>query len=211
MRYDREVMEHLLDMTPPGIDEVMALLEIMGRLERHEFDTLVVDTAPTGHLIRFLETPDMVRSWLAGAVKLLLKYRGMFGLESAAELVLNHARQARKLRALLLDADRTDFLVVTIPEAMAMAETERLLHALGRFQIACQQIIVNMVTAPSDCSLCAARQGDEQRHIQHMLAGWSQYRVALAPRLPHPVQGSGACWNSASCSIPRKRKSCHTA
>ncbi|MDP2663147.1 MAG: ArsA family ATPase, partial [Dehalococcoidia bacterium] len=127
VRYDREVMEHLLDMTPPGIDEVIAVLEIMGRLERNEFDTFVLDTAPTGHLIRFLETPDMVRIWLASTVKLLLKYRGMVRLESVAELVLNHARQARRLRALLLDASRTDFLVVTIPEAMAMAETERLL------------------------------------------------------------------------------------
>ena len=59
VKFDREVMERLLDLSPPGIDEVMALIEVMELMEGREFDIFVLDTAPTGHLIRFLEMPDI--------------------------------------------------------------------------------------------------------------------------------------------------------
>jgi len=32
--FDREVLEHLLDMAPPGLDEIMALTAVMEHLEK---------------------------------------------------------------------------------------------------------------------------------------------------------------------------------
>jgi arsenite-transporting ATPase len=127
----------------------MALMAVMELVERHEFDILVIDTAPTGHLIRFLQMPDLVRSWLSTATKMLLKYRGMVGLGAAADLVLNYSRQVRKLRKQLRDATDTELIAVTIPEAMGLVEMERLLQALGRFMIPCRKIIINMAPHPA--------------------------------------------------------------
>ena len=52
-------------MTPPGIDEVMAIATIIDYIWiKGSFDIFILDTAPTGHLIRFLEMPELALDWL---------------------------------------------------------------------------------------------------------------------------------------------------
>ena len=189
VEFDQEVMERLLDLSPPGIDEVMALIEVMELMEGHEFDIFVLDTAPTGHLLRFLEMPDMARDWLGAAMKVLLKYRGMVRLGDVAGLVMKYSKQVRKLRKQLLDAAGTEIIVVTIPEAMGVVEMKRLLHALSRFKIACRQIVINMVTPPNDCSFCSMKRDEEQRYVREVIAQYPDYRVGCVPRLPRPIRG----------------------
>jgi len=187
--FDQEVMERLLDLSPPGIDEVMALIEVMELMEGREFDIFVLDTAPTGHLIRFLEMPDIARDWLGAAMKTLLKYRGMARLGSVAGLVMKYAKQVRKLRKQLLDAAGTEIVVVTIPEAMGVVEMKRLLQALSRFKIACRQIVINMVTPPNDCSFCSLKREEERRYVREVIAHCPDLRVGCVPRLSRPVCG----------------------
>jgi arsenite-transporting ATPase len=189
VEYDQKVLERLFDISPPGLDEVMALMEVMEQVERHEFDIFVLDTAPTGHLIRFLEMPDIVRNWLTTTTKMLLKYRGVVRLGAVADLVLKYSRLVRKLRKQLLDATDTEFIAVTIPEAMGVVQMERLLQALSRFRVACRQIVINMVTPPGDCPFCSMKRGEEQGYIGQVVASHPDFRVVSVPRLPHPVRG----------------------
>jgi len=62
--FDREVMEHLLDLAPPGLDEIMALTTIMDHLDSGRYDMIVIDAAPSGHLLRLLELPNIIRDCL---------------------------------------------------------------------------------------------------------------------------------------------------
>ena len=61
---DEEDIHRLLDLSLPGLDELMALLSIAGWAESQAYDLIVVDTAPTGHTLRLLTTPDLIRTWL---------------------------------------------------------------------------------------------------------------------------------------------------
>src|SRR5947208_1499314 len=47
----------LMDFAPPGIDEVFGMLSVLQSQDRYA--RLVVDTAPTGHALRLLETPEI--------------------------------------------------------------------------------------------------------------------------------------------------------
>jgi len=85
IKFDREVMTEMLELAPPGLDEIMALDTIMDLRNEGEFDIFVLDTSPTGHLLRFLELPDLVREWLKAFFRLLLKYKGVVRLTGAAE------------------------------------------------------------------------------------------------------------------------------
>jgi len=189
VEFDQEVMERLPNLSPPGIDEVMALIEVMELMEGQEFDIFVLDNAPTGHLLRFLEMPDIARDWLGAAMKVLLKYRGMVRLGAVAGLVMKYSKQVRKLQKQLLDADGTEIIIVTIPEEMGVVKMKRLLQALSRFKIACRQIVINMVTPPNDCSFCSMKRDEEQRYVREVIAQYPDYRVGCVPRLPHPIRG----------------------
>ena len=182
-----EVAGQMLDLIPPGLDELMALLGIMELAE--EFDIFILDTAPTGHLIRFLETPELAQNWLHAAARMLLKYKSTVRLGKLAELVVKYSRQVRTLRQQLVDSAQTEFIAVTIPEAMAVTESERLLRRLDGLEITCRQMLVNKVTQNSRCSHCAARRVEEQCYIQQLIAEHPDLRLAQTPQLPHPVRG----------------------
>src|SRR5207253_6740 len=59
--YDRDVVRELIDLAPPGLDELFGVLSlvdaVLGR-GRQAYDVVVLDTAPTGHALRLLAMPD---------------------------------------------------------------------------------------------------------------------------------------------------------
>jgi arsenite-transporting ATPase len=44
----------------PGIDEAMAFGKLMSSIKDDKFDTIVFDTAPTGHTLKFLNFPNLL-------------------------------------------------------------------------------------------------------------------------------------------------------
>ena len=73
--FDRQVLERMLDLSPPGLDEMMALVRSMEFLKQGRYDVLILDSAPTGHLLRLLEMPELIENWLKTFFRLLLKYK----------------------------------------------------------------------------------------------------------------------------------------
>jgi len=168
--YDRAIMQELINSTPPGIDELMALMKIMDFMEAREFDRYILDMAPTGHALRFLELPDIVREWFKTAFRLILKYKGVAGvrLNKTAELLLRRSRQLKLVERVLRDPERCQFVCVTIPEAMSLAETKRLVERLARLRVSCREAIANMVVPPSECRFCRAKRQEQQRRLKEV-------------------------------------------
>jgi len=185
--FDRQVMEELVTLTPPGLDELMALMKIMDLMDEGAFDLYVLDLAPTGHALRFLEMPGLVRQWFMAFFRLLLKYRGMVRLTQVAELLLEKSKQLRRVEQLLTNSERCQFVAVTIPEAMAVLETTRLLHRLTKLSADCQWIVVNMLVPSTACTFCTTIRDEQQQHLDEL----STLAPGLiqVPLFPHEIRG----------------------
>src|SRR6185503_3540005 len=61
---DDEDLERLLRLSFPGVDELMGLVELARLAARGAYDEVVVDTAPTGHTLRLLETLQRIAAVL---------------------------------------------------------------------------------------------------------------------------------------------------
>ena len=189
IKFDREVMTELLTLAPPGLDEAMALDTIMNLREEGRFDIFVLDTSPTGHLLRFLELPDMVREWLRAFFRLLLKYKGVVRLAKAAEKALALSKNVRRIQEALVDSQRTAFVAVTIPEAMGLLELERLVNALDNARIPCNHILINMVIPQMDCGFCSSKRVEQQGYIKKIRSKFSGHNVTELPLFPREVRG----------------------
>ena len=189
IKFDREVMTELVTLAPPGLDEIMALDTIMDLRKEGKFDLFILDTSPTGHLLRFLELPDMVREWLRAFFRLLLKYKGLVKLTSAAEKALAMSRNIRRIQETLSNSERTNFVGITIPESMGVLELERLVGALDKSRIPCNNIAINMVVPQTDCDFCSLKRTEQQRYIKEIHSKYPDHIVTEIPLLSHEIRG----------------------
>ena len=154
LTFDREVMERIMDLSPPGLDELMALAAMMDFLTPGGYDLLVLDAAPTGHLIRLLELPEIVEGWLKAFFSLFLKYRKIFRLPGISERLVRLSKDLKRLRAILRDPSRTALYGVSILTEMSFAETTDLVAACRRLEIPVSCLLLNMATPDGPDPLC---------------------------------------------------------
>ena len=155
VRFDQEVLSGLLDLAPPGLDEIMALAELVRHMTEGSYDLFVLDTAPTGHALRFLELPDLVRDWIEAFFEILLKYRGVVHVPGASELLVDLSKRAKEIRELFSDAERCECVLVTLHTEMALQEASRLAAALTRLEILVGRLVLNRTLSTTEaCPHC---------------------------------------------------------
>jgi arsenite/tail-anchored protein-transporting ATPase len=173
-------IQDLTSMNPPGIDETLALLKVLEFIEtKHDYDLIIFDTAPTGHTLRFLSLPETLSSWIGKLLKMRLKFGKMLGslrnlfsadknedksslevLERLNDAII-HARED------LTDPTKTSFVVVMIPEEMAITETGRLINELIKYQIPVSDVVVNQLFEETHelCDFCRSRRRMQQKNL----------------------------------------------
>jgi anion-transporting ArsA/GET3 family ATPase len=74
-------------------------------------------------------------------------------------------------RALFHDAEKTQFVIVTIPTLMAAAESARLARSLRQEGIPIETLIVNQVGVAWGSGMSRGRAGGHIAHDYHQLSG----------------------------------------
>ena len=196
---DREDVDALLDLSIPGVDELMGILEI-DRLAgaSRSYDLIVVDTAPTGHTLRLLSAPETVAAVaevlgdLQQQHRLIREQLARVGRPEAADrLIAVLAAQARETAARLRDPERTAFIWVTLPEELSLAETGDGIAALERAGIRVGEIIVNRVLPDGGpCPVCDRRRSDQRKVIAAIRRGFDRsVTVRLVPDATREPRG----------------------
>lgn len=147
LAHDRAIARDLLSLAPPGIDEVYALSLLADALFRDRYERVVVDPAPTGHLLRLLEMPQLALAWTHQIMRLMLKYKDVAGLGDTARDLLSFAQSLRRVDALLRDAERCGVVLVTLDEPVVRDETRRLASELRERGIALSAVVRNRATS----------------------------------------------------------------
>ncbi len=171
--FEKEIIVSLMDIMPPGIDEVMAVTRIIDHMDKGSFDIFVLDTAPTGHLIRFLEMPELAQKWLKFFFTLFLKYKNIFRIPKITAFFVELSKNIKKLLLLLRDHEKSLFIPIAVPTEMALEETNDLINAIQKLNIPHSPIVMNMVHPPSmlpetfiDCPLCLHRIAYEEKILR---------------------------------------------
>ena len=83
----------LLRNPPPGLDELVALTNVVVQQDKNnddDYDVIVVDTAPTGHTLRLLALPQFLDGLLGKLIKLRMKLSGESGAKRSSRVTEKH-------------------------------------------------------------------------------------------------------------------------
>jgi arsenite-transporting ATPase len=151
LAHDSEAMQRLIEIAPPGADELFAITRLADLAADETQAAVIVDTAPTGHFLRLLDLPKEAGEWVREFMRLLLRYKDLIPPASLGEELVRASRALKDLDE-TLRSDRAKVIVVTRPEPLVIAETKRLLDSLKQRGIAVGAVIANYVTPENECA-----------------------------------------------------------
>jgi arsenite-transporting ATPase len=193
---DKEDIGSILTLPVPGMDEIMGLKKIMDFMEEKEYEVYVADTAPTGHTLRLLAMPQVIDHWIKVAAKMRWKYRYMVSRFSGKEFevsvdrfLLDLKKAVRRVHEHLTNAQRSEFVVVTLAEAMVVRQTEDLVAALRREGIPSRHMIVNHLTPEGDCAFCRNRRKGQSRYVNELKQKFPEHEFTLVNEQMQEIRG----------------------
>lgn len=171
-----DVLDDLPNTVIPGFDELFALEEVLTFLPKG-YDYICWDTAPTGHTLRLLTLPDSIVGYTTGMQKIQKRLAGVIGTirvlfdkesskDTLALALLRLQEMAQHALAVLTDHERTEFVLIIIPEALALYQTERMKQVLDRLDILTARIIVNGLIPQNTCPFCTSRRTVQERYLK---------------------------------------------
>lgn len=146
----------------PGSEELFALLRIKGHAEGGQYDTIIVDAAPTGETLRLLSLPDVVGWWMERffpSIRRMAKVvrpmaRRVTNMPMAGDDVFESVNtlmgRLASVRDLLTDPTVTSVRIVVNLERMVIREAERSLAYLSLFNYLVDAAIINRVLPEGD-------------------------------------------------------------
>ncbi|EAQ85940.1 anion-transporting ATPase-like domain-containing protein [Chaetomium tenue] len=190
----------------PGIDEAMSFAEVLKQVKSLSYETIIFDTAPTGHTLRFLQFPSVLEKALAKVSQLSNQYgpllNGFLGSNGTLPNGQNLNEMMEKLETLratisevntqFKDERLTTFVCVCIPEFLSLYETERMIQELASYGIDTHSIVVNQLLFPkpgSDCEQCTARRRMQKKYLEQIEELYDEFNVVKMPLLVEEVRG----------------------
>jgi arsenite/tail-anchored protein-transporting ATPase len=191
-----EETEELFQLDIPGLDEVMSFKKIIDFMESSDYQIYLVDTAPTGHTLRLLMLPELLDNWIKFLATLRWKYHVMVKrfareeqIQSADKFLLEMKKTVKRVKALLQNAEKTEFVVVTIAEKMAVSETEDLIKSLEQMHIPSRHILINNIFPREESDFARQRRTSQERYIQAMKEKFRTRSIIEVDLQPTEIQG----------------------
>jgi arsenite-transporting ATPase len=177
LSFDREVISALLDVVPPGVDEIFAIFRILDLLAARP-EKLVIDMAPTGHALELLRMPARMQLWTRLLLKSLAAHRTLPLAQDVAVEIASVGQRVRELVSMLHDPRRSRLWPVMLAEPLPDRETGRLLRDLEEMGVRAAPLFVNRVIFPEDAGRCP------RCRRQH---GWQMATLAQLRRRGRPL------------------------
>jgi arsenite-transporting ATPase len=197
---DRIAAEELT--VPPGMDELLSLLQIKRHHEEGEFDAIVVDCAPTGETLRLLSFPDVASWWLEKMLPLERKMMGaarpfaraMLDISLPSERVFDDVERLVQnlvaMNVILRDRTTTSIRLVMNPDRMVIKEAMRTFTYLNLYGYLTDAVVVNRVFPPEvEGGYFAAWRGVQTEQMELVRSGFAPVPILTAPYFEQEVIG----------------------
>jgi arsenite/tail-anchored protein-transporting ATPase len=174
LSFERDLFLAVLDVVPPGVDEIFATFQILDLVEAR--GRVQIDMAPTGHALEVLRTPGRLLGWTRVLLKTLAHHRTLPLARDAAVEIATVSQRVREMAATFSDSHRCGTWIVMLAEPLPDRETRRLLADLKTMDVPIKGVFVNRVLFETGkCPRCHRAQSWQRQ----MLAGIRKWDVPI--------------------------------
>jgi len=195
-----------LTSSVPGIDEALSFMEVLKHIKNQsndenneiKYDTIIFDTAPTGHTLRFLQLPQTFSKLLSKFDEITSRFGGLINSLGGGQMgdINSKMSELKELTALIneqfTNPEITTFVVVCIAEFLSLYESERLIQELDSYGIDSSTIIVNQLlfTQNEDpCKRCQSRSKMQTKYLNEMNELYEDFHLVKVPLVNTEVRG----------------------
>lgn len=141
----------------PGLEELFSMFKILEVYEKGEYDTLIVDCAPTGETLSLLKYPEKLSVFIQKVLPVKKKGVKIAGpvvektmkIPMPGEEVFDDfeylMERMEKLQNLMLNKDIVSLRVVTTPEKIVLSEAKRNFTCLYLYNYNVDAVLVNRI------------------------------------------------------------------
>lgn len=177
----------------PGADEAALFDKLISIIleERENYDTIIFDTAPTGHTIRLLSLPELMGIWMEGLLEKRKKtndnytqllYDGEPIEDPIYDVLKTRQERFRKARKILLNPEQTGFIFVLNPERLSIIETKKAIELLDNYHLHVKTLIVNKVLPENlDGDFMKQRKRQEKQYVKVIEETFTSQALIFVP------------------------------
>lgn len=186
----------------PGMDELASLLWIAEHHDSGNFDTIIVDCAPTGETLRLLAVPESARWWLDKIFPVQRRIaqvtgpmvRRLTGVPMPDDAVFAAGeelfRRLDRMHTLLADTELSSVRLVVNAEKMVIKEAQRTYTYLNLYGYGVDQVICNrLFPAEAGGGYFSTWREQQARHWQLIEEGFASVPIRRAPYFEQEVVG----------------------
>jgi arsenite/tail-anchored protein-transporting ATPase len=186
---------------PPGMDELFSLLRLQAHHDSSEWDTIIVDCAPTGETLRLLSFPDVARWWIEKVFPMERQIlaaarpiaRSLLDIPLPSQAVFADIQRLSQnliaMNEILRDRERSTIRLVMNPDKMVIGEAMRTFTYLNLYGYLTDAVVVNRIF-PSDVGdYFAAWRRVQEGHLDLVRSAFGPVPALCAPYFEQEVVG----------------------
>lgn len=172
----------------PGLRDEFTVDYIRWLASEKRYRRIVWDTAPLGQTLGLLETPAMLSQHLKPAPRIYSRLKlGAKTRRSVLDIIRGWERLSAEDMDFLRNAVR--FVMVTIPEALAVEQLEGIVAQFDRFGFKVKQLIINNVITDLSSEFLVTKAQQQRRYIELLHDRYHYMDIVELPMFSHEIKG----------------------
>lgn len=153
-----------------------------------EYQALIWDTAPLGQTLALLKTPALLGQHLKMAPRIYSKLK--LGQRSR-QPVIDILRRWEQLSAANMEflRNKVKFVVVTIPEALAVEQLEGVFNEMNGYGLTVKQLVINNVVGDDGSDFLTTKARQQRSYLDHIYDRYSEMEIIELPMFAYELKG----------------------
>ena len=172
----------------PGLSDEFMVDYIRELSLNGDWDNVIWDTAPLGQTLTLFQTPAMLVDHLKLAPRVYTKLKVS---NIGKEPILDIIRRWQKLSAdeMAFLRNKVKFVLVTIPEALAVEQLDGVFSQLCRYGLKVEQLIINNVIKVDDSEFLKTKAAQQKKYLNIIHERYADIPIVEVPLFPYELTG----------------------